>query len=81
MKYDIAGQLGTVGRAILRRPEAHEGAQGVTRTRAELDLAIQSTVRYVMGAAGHERVMLSSPRTWLAFMPTAAARPSSSTRP
>lgn len=81
MEHDIADRRGLVARAILRQSEARKNAAVVTRTRAELDLANQCALRCVKGAAGHEGQRLSSPRRWLAFMPTAPARKNLSIRP
>ena len=47
-KYFIAGHLGMVGGAILRRLSLRDGIEIVTRSRSELDLSNQAAVRAFM---------------------------------
>jgi len=60
MKWYVAGHRGMVGGAILRRLEAREGAETVTRTRAELDLRDQTGVRAFLRAERPDVVVLAA---------------------
>jgi GDPmannose 4,6-dehydratase/GDP-L-fucose synthase len=59
MKTFLAGHLGMVGSAILRRLDA-AGADVVTRTHAELDLTDQASVRDFMAGEKPDQVILAA---------------------
>ncbi len=59
-KVYVAGHRGMVGGAILRKLQARENAQIITRTHAELDLTDQSAVRDFMQAEKPDIVILAA---------------------
>jgi nucleoside-diphosphate-sugar epimerase len=59
-KVYVAGHRGMVGGAILRKLQARENAQIITRTHAELDLTDQSAVRDFMQAEKPDVVILAA---------------------
>ena len=61
MKIYVAGHLGMVGGAILRKLEAR-GVEALTRTHAELDLTDQAAVRHFLQSEKPDRVILAAAR-------------------
>ena len=59
MRIFVAGHLGMVGSAILRRLEA-QGVETITRTRAELDLTFQADVRTFYEQAKPDAVVVAA---------------------
>jgi GDP-L-fucose synthase len=59
MRVYVAGHRGMVGAAILRRLAA-QGVETITRTRSELDLTNQATVRSFMQGARPDTVVLAA---------------------